>query len=86
MQHTHPSSSIFRGIFLEAIRQIFPGYVAQPPAPELEPTSGPPLVQQDAPADDPIAGMAVGEDTIDALMGEVSMFNFWESLNNMQAF
>lgn len=85
MQHTHPSSSIFRGIFLEAIRQIFPGYVAQTPARELATASGPSLMQ-DFPADNPVAGMTIGEDTIDALMDEVSIFNFWESLNSMQAY
>jgi hypothetical protein len=82
MQHTHPSSSVFRGIFLEAIRHIFPSYVAQSNIPELAISeSSPP---QDVSTDDPLAGITIGEDAIDALMDEVSIFNFWESLNSMQ--
>ncbi|KAJ5423810.1 Transcription factor, partial [Penicillium cf. griseofulvum] len=81
MQHTHPCSSVFRGIFLEAIRYIFPNYVAQTVLPELASESSPP---QDVSADDPMAGITIDENAIDALMDEVSIFNFWESLNNMQ--
>ncbi|OQD64276.1 hypothetical protein PENPOL_c008G07375 [Penicillium polonicum] len=81
MQHTHPCSSVFRGIFLEAIRYIFPNYVAQTVLPEMESESSPP---QEVSTGDPMAGITIGEDAIDALMDEVSIFNFWESLNNMQ--
>lgn len=63
-------------------RQIFLAYLAQLPAPELATASGP-SPMQDAPADNQIAVMTIGEDTIDALMDEVSIFNFWESLNSM---
>lgn len=81
MQHTHPSSLIFRGIFLGAIRYIFPNYVAQTVLPELASESSP---LQEVSTDDLMAGITIGEDAIDALMDEVSIFNFWESLNNMQ--
>lgn len=82
MKDTHPSSSVFRGIFLEAIRYIFPSYVAPSTIPELATSeSSPP---QDVTIEDPLAGFTIGEDAIDALMDEVSIFNFWESLNNMQ--
>ncbi|KAJ6008619.1 hypothetical protein N7522_003635 [Penicillium canescens] len=82
MQHTHPSSSLFRGIFLAAIHHIFPSYVAQSTIPELASSeSSPP---QDISVNDPMAGITIGEDAIDALMDEVSIFNFWESLNSMQ--
>lgn len=81
MQHTHPCSSVFRGIFLEAIRYIFPNYVAQTVLPETASESSP---LQEVSTDDPMAGITIGEDAIDALMDEVSIFNFWESLNNMQ--
>lgn len=82
MQHRHPSSSLFRGIFLAAIHHIFPTYVAQPTIPEL--ATSEPSLQQDVSIDDPMAGITIGEDAIDALMDEVSIFNFWESLNSMQ--
>lgn len=81
MRHTHSCSSVFRGIFLGAIRHIFPDYVAQTVLPELASESSPP---QEAPADDPMAGVAISGDAIDTLLDEVSIFNFWESLNNMQ--
>lgn len=81
MQSTHPCSSVFRGIFLEAIRYIFPNYAGQTILPKLASESSPP---QEVPAEDPMAGITIGEDAIDALMDEVSIFNFWESLNNMQ--
>ncbi|KAJ5120553.1 Transcription factor [Penicillium bovifimosum] len=84
MQHTHPSSSVFRGIFLEAMRHIFPNYVAQStiPGPAIQESSPP----QDASADDSVAGITIGENAIDALMDEESesIFNFWESLFSTQ--
>jgi hypothetical protein len=79
---THPSSSLFRGIFLGAIRHIFPTYVAQSTMPELATLES--SVPQNVSVDDPMAGITIDEDAIDALMDEVSMFNFWESLNSMQ--
>ncbi|KAJ5782825.1 Transcription factor [Penicillium paradoxum] len=82
MKDTHPSSSVFRGIFLEAIRYIFPSYVAQSTIPELSTSES--SMPQDITLDDPLAGFTIGEDAIDALMDEVSIFNFWESLNSMQ--
>ncbi|KAF1812114.1 hypothetical protein P152DRAFT_466895 [Eremomyces bilateralis CBS 781.70] len=82
MQHTHPSSSVFRGIFLEAIRHNFPSYVTQSTIPELAMSESSPL--QDVSADDPMAGITIGKDTIESLMDEVSIFNIWESLNSMQ--
>lgn len=82
MQHTHPSSSLFRGIFLAAIHHIFPSYVAQSTIPEL--ASSESSLPQNVSADDPMAGITIGEDAIDALMDEVSIFNFWESFNSMQ--
>lgn len=57
MQHTHPCSSVFRGIFLGAIRYIFPNYVAQTVLPELASDSSPP---QEVPADDSLAGITIG--------------------------
>jgi hypothetical protein len=81
MQHTHPSSSLFRGIFLAAIHHIFPNYVAQSTVPELAASES--SVPQEVSVDDPMAGITIGEDAIDALMDEVSIFNFWESFNNM---
>lgn len=83
MKHTHPSSSVFRGIFLEAIRYIFPNYVAQSNLPELAISDSPSM--QEVSTGDPLAGFTIGEDAIDALMDEVSIVNFWESFNNIQA-
>ncbi|KAJ5458277.1 hypothetical protein N7475_009665 [Penicillium sp. IBT 31633x] len=78
-----PSSSVFRGIFLEAIRYIFPNYVAQSNLPELAISDSPSM--QEVSTGDPLAGFTIGEDAIDALMDEVSIVNFWESFNNIQA-
>ncbi|CAG8222678.1 unnamed protein product [Penicillium salamii] len=83
LQHTHPSSSLFRGIFLEAIHHIFPSYVAQSTIPELATSED--SLQPNVMTDGLMAGFNIGEDAIDALMDEVSIFNFWESLNNMQS-
>ncbi|KAJ5742768.1 uncharacterized protein N7511_011169 [Penicillium nucicola] len=82
MQHTHPSSSLFRGIFLAAIHHIFPSYVAQSTIPELATSES--SLPQNVSVDDPMAGITIGEDAIDALMDEVSIFNFWESFYSMQ--
>ena len=78
MQHTYPSASIFRGIFLGAIRQVFPDYMAQPSKPE---TAYP--VPQDGPLDDPAESMVISDDVIGALMNEASVYNFWETFNWM---
>ncbi|KAB8235430.1 Zn(II)2Cys6 transcription factor [Aspergillus alliaceus] len=81
MQHTHPSCSVFRGIFLGAIRQIFPDYMARPSMPETTPAEY--HIPQDAPFDDPALGMVISDDVIGALMNEGSIYNFWETLNWM---
>ncbi|KAB8218256.1 C6 transcription factor [Aspergillus novoparasiticus] len=81
MQHTYPSASIFRGVFLAAIRQIFPDYMVQPSKPETVAPEYP--IPQDAPLDDPAASMVISDDVIGALMNEVSTYNFWETFNWM---
>ncbi|KAE8378348.1 C6 transcription factor [Aspergillus bertholletiae] len=81
MQHTYPSASIFRGIFLGAIRQIFPDYMVQPPKPETAAPEYPTM--QDAPPDDPAASIVISDDIIEALMDEASIYNFWETFNWM---
>ncbi|QMW42179.1 hypothetical protein G4B11_005503 [Aspergillus flavus] len=81
MQHTYPSASIFRGIFLGAIRQVFPDYMVQPSKPGTAAPEYP--ILQDAPLDDPAASMVIGDDVIGALMDEASTYNFWETFSWM---
>jgi hypothetical protein len=81
MQDTHPSASVFRGIFLGAIRQLFPDYMVQASMPESAAPECP--IPQGISPDDPAEGMTISEDIIDALMDEASMYNFWESFNWM---
>ncbi|EIT78082.1 C6 transcription factor [Aspergillus oryzae 100-8] len=81
MQHTYPSASIFRGIFLGAIRQVFPDYMVQPSKPGTAAPEYP--ILQDAPLDDPAASMVISDDVIGALMDEASTYNFWETFSWM---
>ncbi|KAE8147144.1 C6 transcription factor [Aspergillus avenaceus] len=80
MQHTYPSASVFRGVFLGAIRQLFPDYIAQPMPEETVPQHP---ISDETYLTDPAAGMVISGDVIDAIMNEVPGYNFWESLNWM---
>lgn len=78
MQETYTSASVYRGIFLEAIRQLYPNYSANAAemgaaAPEV-PAS---LLQRQ---DESFMGNLLSDSTIDELMHESSFFNIWESL------
>ncbi|KAJ5178047.1 Transcription factor [Penicillium coprophilum] len=68
-------------IVLEQMQHTHPCSSVFRVLPDFASKSSPP---QDDSADDPLAGITIDENAIDALMDEVSIFNFWESLNNMQ--
>ncbi|KAK2774716.1 hypothetical protein FQN53_003523 [Emmonsiellopsis sp. PD_33] len=83
LQNAHTSASIYRGIFLEAIRQLFPDYNSQAPLPESDAFESSSSMPPDAQSGGSPPGMTVSDDVINALMDDVSIFNFWESLNQM---
>jgi hypothetical protein len=82
MQETYASASVYRGIFLEAIRQLFPNYSADRSQTDVEAPEVPVSRQQEH--DDSFMGTLVNDSFIDELMHESSMFNIWEHLPTME--
>jgi hypothetical protein len=84
MQDTYTSASVYRGIFLEAIRKLFPNYSAD--AAEMNPITSeflaPPSQQQDK----PFMETLLNDSFIDELVHEPSLFNIWESLPMMEGY
>ncbi|PGH18784.1 hypothetical protein AJ79_00197 [Helicocarpus griseus UAMH5409] len=81
LQNTHTSPAVYRGIFLEAIRQLFPDYKVQTSIPDFNPSEL--SVPYEAAAEGPSENLMVTDDIVNALMDEVSLVNFWESLSQM---
>ncbi|KAJ6120369.1 fungal-specific transcription factor domain-containing protein [Penicillium sp. IBT 18751x] len=96
LQKTYTVASIYRGIFVKAIEQIFPGYSAPTTYPNAiaAPTAplDPPIRQESFPTapddsdqiarfEDTQTGDVDGNDLMSALMDEASIFNFWETWN-----
>ena len=81
LQSTYPCASIFRGVFLAAVRQILPGYVTQMTEPQqAEPDTS---VLHDFGLDGSFDGAAINGNVVDALLDEESIMNLWESINGM---
>lgn len=95
LQKTYTAASVYRGIFMKAIQQIFPNY--RPSALLSTHTASPDRTSTGLPGSDnpePVAGH-VGQDTdqgmetsfnddfVDALMDQASLFNLWEYWNGV---
>lgn len=95
-QKIYTVASIYRGIFVKAIEQIFPGYLAPTTysnalTDNIVPSNT--RIRQEsihmatdnsdqiAPFDDTQFGDADGNDLMNALMDEASIFSFWETWN-----
>lgn len=97
-QKTYTVASLYRGIFAKAIEQILPGYsalatlsnsTADPavvPETVIRPGSShlaPEDPEQIAQFDGTKFGGVDGDDLMNALMDEASIFGFWETWNQM---
>ena len=92
MQETYASAAIFRGIFLEAIRRLCPEYhsgasAAPPPSgphsQAVVSAATPSAIASDGPVEIGGTPPFIADGIVDALMDEVSMFNFWETFSRM---
>lgn len=94
LQKTYTVASLYRGIFVKAIEQIFPGYSApttnpKPTADDIAPPHGsirresfdlgPESLDQIAQLGGTEFGDVDGNDLMSALMDEASIFSFWET-------
>ncbi|KAJ5127375.1 fungal-specific transcription factor domain-containing protein [Penicillium atrosanguineum] len=97
-QKTYTVASLYRGIFVKAIEQIFPGYSAPTTYPKAITDSAvasdtgirqenfhmaPENSDQVAQFDDTQFGNVDGNNLMSALMDEASIFSFWESWNQI---
>ena len=97
-QKTYTVASIYRGIFVKAIEQIFPGYsapttistsTADPaviPETDIRPESfhmAPENPNQIAQFEGTDFGSVDGDDMMNALMDEASIFSFWDNWNQI---
>jgi hypothetical protein len=97
-QKTYTVASLYRGIFIKAIEQIFPGYSAPKtssnstndhvltPETDNRPESFhvvPETPDQIPQFDGTEFGDVNGDDLMDALMDEASIFSFWETWNQI---
>ena len=96
LQKTYTLASLYRGIFLKAIQQIFPNYQpaasvseqdaspAGPAGPDIATTAEP---SEPTHAEPVIENASEGMDLVfdggfvDALMDQASLFNIWEPLD-----
>ncbi|RHZ62482.1 fungal specific transcription factor domain-containing protein [Aspergillus thermomutatus] len=81
MQETYTCASVYRGIFLEAIRQLFPSYSVDAAETDVEAPGAPASPQRQ---DKSFMGTLLNDSFIDELMHESSLFNIWEYLPMME--
>ncbi|UKZ45915.1 hypothetical protein TrVGV298_000109 [Trichoderma virens] len=82
LEEVYTSASVYRGVFLEAIRQLYPNYSASAAggSSTVEGVSLP----RAAPADDSATLPIINDDILTNLLDEASCFNFWESFSDIQ--
>lgn len=94
LQEIYASAAIFRGIFLEATRQlpsdsaeIYNSPIAQNSQAEAAASpagsAADPINPAEAQGPSDFGIPMVNDDLVDALMDEASMFNFWETFSRM---
>lgn len=91
LQKTYTVASLYRGIFIKAIQQVFPGYqicasAGQPAGHAVADTTAP----SESITEEPVfanacegldLGLNENFDFVDALMDQTSLFNIWEHWN-----
>jgi hypothetical protein len=84
-QKTYTVASIYRGIFMKALQQLFPDYAlnASAPNPVADPISTDPTTGNLSLFNDSVMDTAFTDSLVDTLMDDASIFSFWESLNRM---
>lgn len=80
LEETYTSASVYRGVFLEAIRQLYPNYSVSVAGGDPNATGfSPPRT-----TDDSTVLPMINDDILTALLDEASCFNFWESFSDIQ--
>lgn len=82
LEETYTSASVYRGVFLEAIRQLYPNYSGSPTG--VASTAGGVSLSRATPADDSATLPNINDDILTTLLDEASCFNFWESFSDIQ--
>ncbi|KAK4082753.1 transcriptional regulator family: Fungal Specific TF [Trichoderma aggressivum f. europaeum] len=82
LEETYTSASVYRGVFLEAIRQLYPNYSGSPAG--AASTAGGASLSRATPTDDSAALPNINDDILTTLLDEASCFNFWESFSDIQ--
>lgn len=82
LEETYTSASVYRGVFLEAIRQLYPNYSTSTAIGESNATDF--SLPRSNPSDDSMILPMVNDDILAALFDEASCFNFWESFSDIQ--
>ena len=86
-QKTYTVASIYRGIFMKAIEQLFPDDTTSAAASSsvADPIYGAiatgSTTMDASILNKPLIDAVIADDIVDALMDEVSIFNFWDGLN-----
>ena len=95
LQKTYTAASVYRGIFMKAIQQIFPNYrpstllsthAASPDRTSTDlPGSGnaEPVAAHTGQATNQEMETSFSDDFVDALMDQASLFNLWEYWNGV---
>ncbi|KAJ4863563.1 fungal specific transcription factor domain-containing protein [Trichoderma breve] len=82
LEETYTSASVYRGVFMEAIRQLYPNYSGSPAG--AASTAGGASLSRATPADDSATLPNINDDILTTLLDEASCFNFWESFSDIQ--
>ncbi|KAL7941839.1 fungal-specific transcription factor domain-containing protein [Trichoderma barbatum] len=82
LEETYTSASVYRGVFLEAIRQLYPNYSVSTAGSTS--AAGEVSLARATPADDSATLPIINDDILTTLLDEASCFNFWESFSDIQ--
>lgn len=81
LEKTYASASIYRGVFLEAIRQLYPNYSVNT---SIHQPDTIPTLPQAEPSNNSTTLPLITDDILDAFLDEASSMNFWESFGDIQ--
>ncbi|KAG8411859.1 hypothetical protein J3458_015155 [Metarhizium acridum] len=82
LEETYASASIYGGVFLEAIRQLYPNYSTNTLA--CEPIMRDPFFSRANAADESTIMPTANDEILDAFLDEASAMNFWGSFGDIQ--
>ena len=81
LEETYTSASIFCGVFLEAMRQLYPEYSASTTLPPPGMPNSNQTTQNTVLPQLDVTLSPMSDDILSALMDGISSPNFWESIN-----